>query len=313
MGGTVKRNQLDHFVSVESLTNEEVLNLIKRAEEFKNGAIPQYHEDKYAVNLFFENSTRTHKSFEMAENKLGMKIIDFEPSLSSVSKGESLYDTILTMSAIGLDVAVIRHGSEDFYKELVESSSISCSIINGGDGAGQHPSQCLLDLMTIYEEFGYFDGLKIAIVGDLTHSRVARSNMQMLQRLGASLFFSGPLEWYDESFDQYGQYVPLDDLIESVDVVMLLRVQHERHETYGTFSKPAYLKMYGLNENRESRMLEHAIIMHPAPVNRDVELQSSLMECDRSRIVTQMTNGVYTRMAILEAVLENKKNEASEG
>lgn len=306
LGGTLNRNQLNHFVSVEALTNEEVLSLIQRSEELKNGATPirLHHEDKYAVNLFFENSTRTHKSFEMAETKLGMKVIDFEPSLSSLSKGESLYDTVLTLSAIGLDVAVIRHSSQDFYQELIDSPSITCSIINGGDGAGQHPSQCLLDLMTIYEEFGYFEDLKIAIVGDLTHSRVARSNMQMLKRLGATIFFSGPLEWYDDSFNQYGQYVPLDDLIDKVDVVMLLRVQHERHETYGNFSKTAYLNRYGLNEERERKMLDHAIIMHPAPVNRGVELQGSLVECARSRIVTQMTNGVYTRMAILEAVLE---------
>lgn len=307
MGGVIESIQLEHFVSVEALTNEEVLALIGRAGEFKKGVHPSYDDKKYAVNLFFENSTRTHKSFEMAENKMGIKVIDFEPSTSSVTKGESLYDTVLTMSAIGVDVAVIRHPSEAFYSELIASPTITCSIINGGDGAGQHPSQCLLDLMTIYEEFGYFKGLKVAIVGDLTHSRVARSNMQMLKRLGATLYFSGPPEWYDESFDQYGQYVPMDDLIKIVDVMMLLRIQHERHETYGNFSKPAYLTMYGLTESRESKMLDHAIIMHPAPVNRDVELQSTLLECPRARIVAQMANGVFTRMAILEAVLAGQK------
>ncbi|WP_313470174.1 aspartate carbamoyltransferase catalytic subunit [Carnobacterium sp.] len=303
MKEAIERTRLEHFVSVEALKNEEVTALIKRAGELKRGAAPQYAGTKYAVNLFFESSTRTHKSFEMAENKLGVKVIDFEPSTSSLTKGESLYDTVLTMAAIGVDVAVIRHGSESFYTELINSPTISCSIINGGDGAGQHPSQCLLDLMTIYEEFGSFEGLKVAIVGDLTHSRVARSNMQMLQRLGAEIYFSGPPEWYNPSFDQYGQYRPLDELVKIVDVMMLLRVQHERHETYGNFSTASYLEKYGLTADRERNMLGHAIIMHPAPVNHDVELQSTLMECPRSRIVTQMQNGVYARMAVLEAVL----------
>lgn len=253
--------------------------------------------------FFFENSTRTHKSFEMAEKKLGIDIIDFEVSTSSVNKGETLYDTVLTMDALGVDVAVIRHGDEAYYEELIASTGIKLAVVNGGDGSGQHPSQCLLDLMTIYEEFGRFEGLKVAIVGDLTHSRVANSNMQMLKRLGAEVYFSGPEEWYDPAFDEFGTYLPIDELAPLVDVMMLLRVQHERHEYYGNFSKEKYLAMHGLTEEREQKMKEMAIIMHPAPVNRDVELQGTLVECERSRIVQQMTNGVYTRMAILEAVL----------
>jgi len=298
---------LDHFISVEALTNEEVLTLIKRASQLKKGThATQIKEPLYAVNLFFENSTRTHKSFEMAEKKLGIEIIDFEPSTSSIKKGESLYDTVLTMSALGTDIAVIRDSKEAFYTELITSSSIKCAIINGGDGTGQHPSQCLLDLMTIYEEYGHFDGLKIAIVGDLKHSRVAKSNMTMLKRLGAEVFFSGPDQWIDRSFSEYGNYLAIDDLVSEVDVVMLLRVQHERHETHETVSIETYLDNYGLNETREKKMKPAAIIMHPAPVNRDVELESSLVECDRSRIVTQMSNGVYARMAILEAIIAGR-------
>nr|WP_035052728.1 aspartate carbamoyltransferase catalytic subunit [Carnobacterium pleistocenium] len=298
---------LNHFVSVEDLTNKEVLTLIKRAMQFKKGTIlPPLVEPLYAVNLFFENSTRTHKSFEMAEKKLGIEIIDFEPSTSSIKKGESLYDTVLTMSALGTNIAVIRDSKEAFYTELITSPSIKCAIINGGDGTGQHPSQCLLDLMTIYEEYGHFDGLKIAIVGDLKHSRVAKSNMTMLKRLGAEIFFSGPVQWIDESFSDYGTYVAMDELVPEVDVVMLLRVQHERHEIHEAVSIETYLTDYGLNETREQKMQPSAIIMHPAPVNRDVELQSSLVECDRSRIVTQMSNGVFTRMAILEAIIAGR-------
>ncbi|SDQ09560.1 aspartate carbamoyltransferase catalytic subunit [Carnobacterium viridans] len=304
---------LDHFVSVEDLTNEEVLTLIKRASQFKKGTISaQVMEPLYAVNLFFENSTRTHKSFEMAEKKLGIEIIDFEPSTSSIKKGESLYDTVLTMSALGTEIAVIRDSKEAFYTELINSPSIKCSIINGGDGTGQHPSQCLLDLMTIYEEYGHFDGLKVAIIGDLKHSRVAKSNMHMLKRLGAEVLFSGPTEWMDDSFTEYGRYAALDDLVYEADVIMLLRVQHERHESYNDALITSYLDQYGINELREKNMKPSAILMHPAPVNRDVELQSSLVECERSRIVAQMSNGVFARMAILEAIIAGRtKNKTT--
>jgi aspartate carbamoyltransferase catalytic subunit len=275
---------LKHLLTVEALTDQEVMGLIRRAQQFKQGARWTPHKDQYFVsNLFFENSTRTHKSFEVAEKKLGLDVIDFDAKTSSVQKGETLYDTVLTMSALGVDVAVIRHSDENYYDELIQSKTIQCSIVNGGDGSGQHPTQCLLDLMTIYQEFGRFAGLKVAIAGDITHSRVAKSNMQMLKRLGAEVFFSGPEEWYDESFDVYGTYRPLDELVPEVD--------HQK---------------YGLTIERGKQLKEKAIIMHPAPVNRDVEIADSLVESLQSRIVPQMTNGVYIRMAILEAVLNGK-------
>ncbi|EPI31225.1 aspartate carbamoyltransferase catalytic subunit [Enterococcus faecalis] len=304
---TSERISLKHLLTAEALTDREVMGLIRRAGEFKQGAKWHPEERQYfATNLFFENSTRTHKSFEVAEKKLGLEVIEFEASRSSVQKGETLYDTVLTMSAIGVDVAVIRHGKENYYDELIQSKTIQCSIINGGDGSGQHPTQCLLDLMTIYEEFGGFEGLKVAIVGDITHSRVAKSNMQLLNRLGAEIYFSGPEEWYDHQFDVYGQYVPLDEIVEKVDVMMLLRVQHERHDGRESFSKEGYHLEYGLTNERATRLQKHAIIMHPAPVNRDVELADELVESLQSRIVAQMSNGVFMRMAILEAILHGK-------
>ena len=304
---TSERISLKHLLTAEALTDREVRGLIRRAGEFKQGAKWHPEERQYfATNLFFENSTRTHKSFEVAEKKLGLEVIEFEASRSSVQKGETLYDTVLTMSAIGVDVAVIRHGKENYYDELIQSKTIQCSIINGGDGSGQHPTQCLLDLMTIYEEFGGFEGLKVAIVGDITHSRVAKSNMQLLNRLGAEIYFSGPEEWYDHQFDVYGQYVPLDEIVEKVDVMMLLRVQHERHDGKESFSKEGYHLEYGLTNERATRLQKHAIIMHPAPVNRDVELADELVESLQSRIVAQMSNGVFMRMAILEAILHGK-------
>lgn len=304
-----ERISLKHLLSVEALSDQEVMGLVRRGQEFKRGAKWTPEKDQYfATNLFFENSTRTHKSFEVAEKKLGLEVIEFDAGHSSVQKGETLYDTVLTMSALGVDVAVIRHGDENYYDQLIQSKTIHCAIVNGGDGSGQHPSQCLLDLMTIHEEFGHFDGLKVAIVGDITHSRVAKSNMQMLKRLGAEVFFSGPQEWYDPSFDVYGQYVPLDDLVSQVDVVMMLRVQHERHQAKDeeNFTKERYHQQYGLTVERAKKMKKTAIIMHPAPVNRDVELADSLVEGLQSRIVTQMTNGVYVRMAILEAILAGR-------
>ncbi|MET1929354.1 aspartate carbamoyltransferase catalytic subunit [Enterococcus faecalis] len=304
---TSERISLKHLLTAEALTDREVMGLIRRAGEFKQGAKWHPEERQYfATNLFFENSIRTHKSFEVAEKKLGLEVIEFEASRSSVQKGETLYDTVLTMSAIGVDVAVIRHGKENYYDELIQSKTIQCSIINGGDGSGQHPTQCLLDLMTIYEEFGGFEGLKVAIVGDITHSRVAKSNMQLLNRLGAEIYFSGPEEWYDHQFDVYGQYVPLDEIVEKVDVMMLLRVQHERHDGKESFSKEGYHLEYGLTNERATRLQKHAIIMHPAPVNRDVELADELVESLQSRIVAQMSNGVFMRMAILEAILHGK-------
>ncbi|KAA9301910.1 aspartate carbamoyltransferase catalytic subunit [Aerococcus sanguinicola] len=299
---------LQHLLSVESLSNEEVLGLIKMAQVYKYHPEHSPVQKQYFVsNLFFENSTRTHRSFEIAERKLGLECLDFEASTSSVQKGETLYDTVLTMSALGVDIAVIRHQEDHYYDRLVESPHIHCALINGGDGSGQHPSQCLLDLMTIYEEFGHFQGLKVAIVGDLVHSRVAKSNMQMLKRLGAELFFAGAPEWYDPSFDQYGHYEPLDEIVEKVDVMMMLRVQKERHQGEEAYSKEDYHQAYGLTLDRAKRLQDHAIIMHPAPVNRDVEIADSLVESDQSRIIQQMSNGVFMRMAILEAVINAKE------
>ena len=298
---------LKHLVTMETLSNEEVLGLIKRGIQFKKGEVEIDHDRTYyASNLFFEDSTRTHKSFEMAELRLGMGMIDFDARTSSVNKGETLYDTILTMSALGVDICVIRHSEVDYYKQLIDSPTIQTSIVNGGDGSGQHPSQSLLDLMTIYEEFGGFEGLKIVIAGDITHSRVAKSNMQVLKRLGAEIFFTGPSQWYSEEFDVYGQHVDIDDVIEEIDVLMLLRVQHERHDGNESFSKEGYNSQFGLTEARYKRLKDTAIVMHPAPVNRDVEIDDSLVEAPKARIVRQMTNGVFVRMAILEAVLNGK-------
>ncbi|MFD1672239.1 aspartate carbamoyltransferase catalytic subunit [Agrilactobacillus yilanensis] len=294
-----------NFTTIEDLTETDVLSIIHRAQAFKNGETVELRRPVYAINMFFENSTRTHTSFEMAERRLGLQVLSFEAQTSSIKKGESLYDTVKTVQSIGADIAVIRHPQANYYDQLIQPDNSNIAILNGGDGAGQHPSQCLLDVMTIFEEFGHFDGLKVGIVGDLEHSRVARSNMMLLTKLGAKVAFSGPDAWYTKDFEAYGPHMSMDELVQEVDVMMLLRVQHERltNESNESFSKEAYHEKYGLTMARAEKLQNHAIIMHPAPVNRDVEIASDLVECPQSRIFQQMSNGVYTRMAMLETVL----------
>ena len=183
-------------------------------------------------------------------------------------------------------------------------------MINAGDGSGQHPSQCMLDMMTIHEHFGHFKGLKVAIVGDITNSRVAKSDMELLTRLGAEVYFSGPSYWYDKEFDQYGKYEEIDQLVSNMDVMMLLRVQHERHAgdpNEKTFNAKAYHEKYGINQQRYSALKPDTIIMHPGPINHDVELSGDLVESDKCMFVRQMQNGVFMRMAMIEAVLRGRR------
>ena len=207
----------------------------------------------------------------------------------------------MTLKSLGIDLAVVRHSKDKFYEEL---KSIDLPVINGGDGTGNHPSQNLLDLMTIRQEFGQFKGLKIGIVGDVKHSRVANSNAVALRKMGAKVYFSGPEKWFDEGTIINGTYLSIDDLVKEVDVLMLLRIQHERHGEKMKISLESYHRKFGLTLDREKMMKEKAIIMHPAPINRGVEIANSLVECSRSRIFKQMQNGVFARMAILKDALE---------
>jgi len=307
---------MKNILSMSQLSNEEVYSLIDSAEKFKAGKKSMIGTDKFAINLFFENSTRTKSSFQVAEMKLGMKEIEFEASTSSTTKGESLYDTIKTEESIGASVAIIRHSQDKYYEDLVNNHDLNIHIINGGDGTGQHPSQSLLDLMTIFEHFGKFDGLKIGIIGDLSHSRVAHSNAEILTRLGAQVCFGGLDAWYTPEFAEMGPHMDVDDLCREMDVVMLLRVQHERlsEEENKNFSKTDYFNKYGLNKERVNMMKADAMIMHPAPINRGAEIADDVVECDKSYIFPQMANGVFMRMAMIEAVLEgdNVRDEATD-
>lgn len=283
---------LDDF-SVEQI--EKILNL---AEEFKNGKKVDYQGKKVISNLFFEPSTRTHYSFDMAALRLGCKTQNFDAGNSSLKKGESLYDTVKTFESFGTDAVVIRHVENEYYKQLV--GRIKVPILNAGDGTGNHPSQSLLDLLTIKQEFGKFEGLKIVIVGDIKHSRVAHTNIKIMKRLGMTVYTSGPEEYREEGYN----YVELDEIIDKVDVVMLLRVQHERHATSMQETVEEYHESYGLNKKRVEKMKPTSIIMHPAPFNRGVEIADDVVECEKSRIFKQVQNGVYVRMALIHVALE---------
>lgn len=291
------------MLSLSHFTNQQILHLLEEAQSFAQGKVLKPKKQIFVSNLFFEDSTRTKTSFDVAERKLGLEVVPFDVTHSSVNKGESLYDTVKTLESIGVNLVVIRHKQNEYYKEL---SSLNIPVINGGDGTGNHPSQCLLDLLTIKEEFGSFEGLKVGIVGDVKHSRVANSDAEALRKLGAKVYFSGPENWFDEGALINGTYLQLDHLVKEVDVLMLLRIQHERHDSKMSFSREEYHKKYGLTKEREKLMNPNAIIMHPAPINRGVEIDTELVECERSRIFKQMENGVYARMAILKDALEQK-------
>ncbi|MGJ9460620.1 aspartate carbamoyltransferase catalytic subunit [Oceanobacillus sp. CF4.6] len=285
-----------HFISVNQLTVEDIYSILETAEYYRTHEV-KLNKQLFAANLFFEPSTRTKMSFVVAQKKLGLEILDFHSDSSSVIKGESLYDTAKTFESIGSDLLIVRHHSDSWFEEL--DDRISVPIINAGAGKEEHPTQCMLDLLTIYQEYGCIKGLKVVIVGDIKHSRVARSNAFALRKLGAIVYLSAAPGFEDDELDF--PYISIDEAAETCDVVMLLRIQHERHLHKAETSD--YLELYGLTKERERKMKKQAIIMHPAPINRGVEMDTDLVECGRSRIFKQMENGVFVRMAIMMNVL----------
>lgn len=254
---------------------------------------------KTIVNLFYENSTRTRISFELAEKRLSGSPINFSSSGSSVSKGETLKDTIQNIAAMKIDMVVVRHGAAGVPQFLTQCTD--AIIINAGDGFHEHPTQALLDMMTIRRHFGKLEGLKVAIVGDILHSRVARSNAWGMKTMGMHVTLCGPQTLLPQHSESLGVTVTdnMAAAIDGADVVMLLRLQLERQST-GLFpSVREYRELYGLDLEKMSHLPEHAVIMHPGPINRGIELASNVADCSRSVILDQVTNGVAVRMAVL--------------
>ncbi len=292
---------MENCFRLKELQIEEILSLLDLAEECRLGKHCNELNGKLIANLFFEPSTRTQYSFNTAEERLGCKVINFNPQASSLQKGESFYDTVKTFESFGVDGLVIRDRADEYYRSLI--GKIHCPIFNAGDGKKDHPTQSLLDLLTIRQEFGHFEGLKIAIVGDVKYSRVAHTNIEVMERLGMQCFISGPEEYRDKEY----QYLNFEQAVREMDILMLLRVQHERHEQKMTLSTEEYHQQFGLTPARVKQMQEHAIIMHPAPFNRGVEIADEVVECEKSRIFKQIQNGVYVRMAVLLKVLGERR------
>jgi len=254
---------------------------------------------KTLINLFVEPSTRTRTSFELAAFRLSADVVNISAATSSLQKGESLKDTALNLQALHADVIVLRHGSAGAPKFLADR--LEASVVNGGDGAHEHPTQALLDVFTIRERLGEIAGLKVLIVGDILFSRVARSNIWALKKLGANVTLVGPSTLVPRVFEQMGLSVArrLDDLLETADVINLLRIQHERQRKEYFPSLNEYIRFFGLTKARASKLKAGCLIMHPGPINRGVEIDSEVADGSQSVILDQVTNGLAVRMAVL--------------
>ncbi len=286
------------LLSTKELGKRELEHLLAKAQGFRKGS--QKSISKTVALVFTEASTRTSLSFQMAAQMLGMNCLSFSVESSSLKKGETLLDTLQTLEAIGVDATIIRT-SEDWPSLNVDQKT-SMSLINAGSGHFEHPTQALLDAFTIKQYFADLNGLKVTIVGDVLHSRVARSNIDVLRKLGAVVSFSGPEEFADHSIEGV-EWIDFDQAIQESDVIMMLRIQHERHSQGLSLSKEEYHNQYGLTLDRVQKMKPESIIMHPGPVNRDVEIADEVMSHPKSKILEQVKNGVYMRMAILELCL----------
>lgn len=302
MGNTTVQIKSRSLLGLKELSEEDIVALLDRAAYWEQTPVKQTDtlQGKFIANMFFENSTRTRFSFEMAQKRLGAQVMNFAAAASSVEKGESIYDTVRTLESTGVDAGVIRIKPIGVLAELAEK--IKMPLINAGDGNNEHPTQALLDLYTMRKHFGHIKGLTVSIIGDIHHSRVARSNLWALQKLGAKVLFCAPPSMKAADLEGFASYVTMEEAIKA-DVVMMLRVQLERHEKGLMSSADHYRAEYGLTVERMERMEKHAIIMHPAPVNRDVEIDDVLVEHEKSKIFEQMANGVPIRMAVVERAL----------
>ena len=293
------------IIALRDLTKEEIELLLSTAENMREvnsrdiKKVPTLR-GKTIINLFYESSTRTRTSFEIAGKRLSADTVNIAPSNSSATKGETLADTALNLLAMKPDIIVMRHAVSGSHYFL--SKKVGCSIINAGDGAHEHPSQGLLDMLTIKDKFGRLDGLKVAIVGDVTHSRVARSNIQGLTKMGSQIFLAGPPTMMPPSVEKLGNVTvcgTMKEAITDADVVMMLRIQQERQGKTLMPNTREYSRYFGLNPENIKWAKPDAMVMHPGPINRGVEMSSYVVDGDQSHILKQVENGVAVRMAML--------------
>lgn len=296
-----------HLLGLAGVRREEISLILRTAQFFKevlNRPIPKVPtlRGKTIVNLFFENSTRTRISFELAEKRLSADSVSFSASGSSVAKGETLLDTVRNLEAMKIDMVVVRHhasGAPHFLATMIEAG-----VINAGDGRHEHPTQALLDMMTLRDKFGKLDGLKVAIVGDVAHSRVARSNIHGLRTMGAKVAICGPATLLPrEPREAFGNdvevFTKVDDAIRWADALNVLRLQLERQASGLLPSLREYTNYFGITRKRLEAAKKEVTILHPGPINRGVELESDLADSEFSVILDQVTNGVAVRMAVL--------------
>ncbi|MGE3608485.1 MAG: aspartate carbamoyltransferase catalytic subunit [Bacteriovoracaceae bacterium] len=293
---------IKHFLSLASFNQKQLSSLIDRAHYFslhKNRPeqISQILQHKIFANVFYEPSTRTRCSFEIAAKRLGAEVVNFVPENSSVKKGETVYDTLKTLESLGVDGIILRHADDHIFDEMAHRFHLP--LLNAGAGKHEHPSQGLLDLLTLKQEFGKLEGLKIAVCGDIKHSRVAGSLMVAAEIFGMEIFLCGPDSLLPKIEKPLIKNSNFDKVLPQVDALMMLRIQLERHENLD-LNPQVYHQKFGLNLNRLNQMKKDAIILHPGPFNRGIEISDEIVEHPQSRIFKQMSNGVFARMAILE-------------
>jgi aspartate carbamoyltransferase catalytic subunit len=298
-----------HLLTLQELSADEIRFILDTADSFREVSTRSVKKvpalrGRVVVNCFFEDSTRTRISFTLAAQRLSADILDISGKGSSVSKGETLIDTARNIEAMGVDVMVLRHAAAGA-AELV-SRSVQCSVVNAGDGAHEHPTQGLLDIYTIRERFGRIEGLKVAIVGDIANSRVARSNLHALTKLGAEVILVGPPTLLPRAFEQLGARVvhSFDEIIGEVDVINMLRVQFERIQSSQFPSVREFTRLFGLTWDRFQRCRKDVFVMHPGPMNRGIEISSDIADGAQSGILKQVANGLAVRMAVLYLVTQ---------
>jgi aspartate carbamoyltransferase catalytic subunit len=303
-----------HLLGLEELSGDEIRHILDTAETFKDVSTRSVKKvpalrGRVVVNLFFEDSTRTRVSFGLAASRLDADVVEFSAKVSSLSKGETLIDTAKNIEAMGVDVIVIRHSAPGAPHYLAQC--IDTPIVNAGDGGHEHPTQGLLDMFTIREIKGKIEGLKVAIVGDIAHSRVARSNIWGLTKLGAKVVLVGPTTLLPRSMQSMGVEISnnLDEVLPHVDVINMLRVQRERITSNVFPSVEEYTRLFGLNSQRISRAKPDVMVMHPGPINRGVEITSDVADGKHSAILRQVTNGLAVRMAVLFLVNQAYRGE----